>query len=363
MQMGFALLLAPVQNNAGTSLQTLENTTDGMQVLAPFAFRSFGQSQTLLFFGLGLVGLDEQMRIVHELLSDFGVGFCVMLPNHVQIPCGQRLFNQGVGQADGMVPVGACQGRQDPAGRPCGEMALAQRIQDFFGQVIDQGQTSTDPAGIASQPPGHLRHAPFEPARQIPDQKTLLHGFPLALLAFAQDHGQHVGFAFLPNVGAQDVHPEHSDGLQTQIAVNEHETRFLFGHQHGGYLPEPAHGGDHRVQFPGPGHTRMRVPGDDLEAFDVFGGHAGGHSRTDASMPITSTFASPCVNHPQPAETTSILANITSIFARSPWMGMILYVPDSKELWGPKTSIFAIRDLASRSRCFSRLRRTYSGCS
>jgi hypothetical protein len=37
----------------------------------------------------------------------------------------------------------------------------------------------------------------------------------------------------------------------------------------------------------------MRVPGDDLEALDVFCRHAGGHSRTDVSMPISSTFASP----------------------------------------------------------------------
>lgn len=290
--MGFALLIAPVQNNAGISLQPLEDTTNDAQILVPFTFRPFGQSQALFVFGLGFAGLDEQMRIVHELLSDLGVGFRVMLPNHVQLSCGQRLFDQGVGQPDGMVLVGACQGCQDPASRPCAEMALAQSVQDFFGQVVDQGQTSADPTGIASQSPGHLRHAPFEPARQIPDQKPLLHGLPLALLALAQDHGQHVGFAFLPNVGAQEVHPEYSDGLQAQIAVNEHETRLLFGHQHGGYLPEPAHGGDHRVQFPGPGHARMRVSGDDLEAFDDFGRHAGGHSRTDASMPITSIFAS-----------------------------------------------------------------------
>ncbi len=293
--MGFALLVTPVQNNAGISLQPLEDTTNDAQILAPFTFRPFGQSQALLVFGLDLAGLDEQMRIVHEMISDLCVGFRVMLPNHVQIPCGQRLFDQGVGQPDGMVLVGACQGRQDPPSRPCGEMAFAQRVQNFFGQIVDQGQASADPAGIASQSPGHLRHAPFEPARQIPDQKPLFHGLPLTFLALAQDHGQHVGFAFIPNVGAQDVHPEHSDGLQAQIAVNEHETLLLFGHQHGGYLSEPAHGGDHRVQFLGPGHARMRVPGDDLEAFNVFGRHAGGHSRTDASMPITSIFA----NHPR----------------------------------------------------------------
>ena len=210
-----------------------------------------------------------------------------MLPNHVQISCGQRLFDQGAGQPDSMILVGACQGRQDPTSRPCGDMALAQGVQDLFGQVVDQGQAPADPAGIASQFPGHLSHAPFETARQVPDQKSLFHGLPLALLTLAQDHGQHVGFAFLPDIGAHDVHPEYFDGLQAQIAVDEHKALFLLGHQDRRYLPKPAHGGDHCVQRSGPGHARMRVTGDDLEAFDVFDGHG----KTIALL-VTSIFAS-----------------------------------------------------------------------
>jgi hypothetical protein len=231
--MRLSLFLASIQNNAGIALQTSENAANDAQILAPFAFRPFGQSLVLFARGLGLVGLDEQVRIVHEIVSDPGVGFRVMLPNNVQISCGQGLFEQGLGQPDCMILVGACQGRQDPTSRPCGDMALAQGVQDFFGQVVDQGQSPADPAGIAPQSPGHLSHAPFETARQVPDQKPLLHGLPLALLAFAQDHGQHVGFAFLPDIGAHDVHPEYSDGLQAQIAVDEHETLFFLGHQHG----------------------------------------------------------------------------------------------------------------------------------
>ncbi len=255
-------------------------------------------------FGLGLVGLDEQVRIVHEIVSDLGVGFRVMSPNYVQISCGQGLFDQSAGQPDCMILVGACQGRQDPTSRPCGDMALAQGVEDFFGQVVDQGQAPADPAGISSQFPGHLSHAPFKAVRQVLDQKPLFHGLPLALLAFAQDHGQHVGFAFLPDIGAHDVHPEYFDGLQAQIAVDEHEILFFLGHQHRSYLTKPAHGGDHRVQRPGPGHARMRVTGDDLEAFDVFNGHAVAHGKTVALL----------------------------------------------------TSIVAIRRRALRSRCFSRLR-------
>ena len=288
------LFFPPVQNNTGVSLQPLENATNDVQILVPCTFRPFGQVCGLFIDGPGLPGLGEQVGVVNKMFPDLGIGFFVMSPNRVQISRGHGQFDQSAGQPDSVVLVGARQGRQDPASRPCGNMAFAQSVQDFFRQIVHQGQPSTDPTGITSQLPGNLGHAPVETSTQVPDQKALFHGLPLALLALAQDHGQHVGFAFVPDVGVQDVHLQKSDGLQAQIAVNEHETVLFPGHQHGSYLPIATHGGDQRVQFPGPLHARVCVSGDDLEVFDL-GRHARGHSSTNVSMPITSILC----NHPQ----------------------------------------------------------------
>jgi len=206
-------------------------SSDTLELRQPGPFRSGPQRLVLLFPGLGLQGLTEQLRLTDHAFAFWPVGLLVMLEPARQLPGAQRFALQGSEQPLGMVAVGARQRGQHPGGRPSGQLAPADSDKQRLGQVLHQGQTAADPTDIPAALPRHLPLGKRELRDQLPNDGAFLDRLPGACLNADQDDQQGLGEGAIPHLHLGGVARQPAQGLNTQIAVDQHPA-LLFGHRH-----------------------------------------------------------------------------------------------------------------------------------
>jgi len=170
--------------------QACDEPLQRLQVGQPLTFRAFAKAFVCALGLLFVQGFDEQLGVLKHPLPLHTIGALVMLePNRER--SGREWFlanrrEQGVG----IGLVGARQRQQHSVGSPAGKFTAAHGIGKRLGQLVDQGQTTADPALVLAQRRcDHLLRQPL--VHQTRQQPRLFDRLQRARLMLADDpqHG------------------------------------------------------------------------------------------------------------------------------------------------------------------------------
>jgi len=213
-------------------VQPTQTLGDTPQLRQPSPFRPCTQRLVLLFPGLRLEGLTEQVGLADHALAFGSVGLAVMLVPDRQLPGGQRFALQGGQQRLGVFAVGARQRGQHPGGRPGGKLASADGAEQRLGQLLHQTQATADPTDIPTGLPGHLPLGQFKPRDQFPNDGPLFDRLPGTALNADQNDQQGLGDGAIPQFHLSGVPGQPAQGFEAQIAVDQYPPLRLLGHRH-----------------------------------------------------------------------------------------------------------------------------------
>lgn len=198
----------------------------------PRPFWSRSQRLSLLLAGVGLQGLTEQLRLGQQALALLTVGPLVVLVPGAQLAGGQGLALQRGQQDKRLLGVGARQRGQNPHRGPGGELTGTHGGEHRLGQVLEQRQAPTDPAHIAARSVRHL--APGKPTwpDQLANNGAFLDRLPGAPLNPDQDQQQGLRQRALPQLHPSGITRQAAQGLDAQVAVDQHPAVLLFTNRH-----------------------------------------------------------------------------------------------------------------------------------
>jgi len=249
-------------------------------VFDPLTFSALCKGPSLKLVPASPHGLDKQRRFCDDPLPLFGVAPLVVAIELGHLPGGQGLRDQMAAEKLCMLGVGARQGRQHPAGRPTGDLPLAQRIEDLIRERLHERQPAAHPAQIPAELPGDLPKGPSKAASKLIDERCLLDGLPGSLLGSAQY--PHDGLILLarPDISQHRVLPAAAHSLNPQVAVNENKLPTLARHgPHRGALPMALDGVGQPMEIPWPANPALAVAQNQSMEFHLF--HEADSTRLD----------------------------------------------------------------------------------
>jgi hypothetical protein len=196
-----------------------------------------------------LVEPEVAARIFEKLLSTLLGGRLPRSVESLNFRTRESLPDDGLGQALTGLGVATGQGNEHFHGGLGGDLALTDLALKGKRELPYQSQAPRDPAGAAHKASRQLLLAPAKAMLELGEKPALLQSAGGRCMAHLPLQDQRFGLLHVPDQRVDRVAPEPAEGLDAQIAVDDHVAIRLIGvsHDHDGLLLTVLFQGDQQL--------------------------------------------------------------------------------------------------------------------